>query len=160
MNHESIIKDFQKIAKQHIEKDGGHSAMMLAINGEQISGIVLDEVMNDKDMIAAIINRTRKIASCVILITEAWTSILNKRDIMEGMEIISPSQNPDRIEVLMMSVYENNQSTMYTAKIIRNGNCATLDQWEKMGDGGEGRFSATEMNIKDVKSTILNPSVN
>jgi hypothetical protein len=104
------------------------SVSVIPINGnkEVVSLLVQD-----------ICRRVRAVAGAIV--SEAWSVTLGREAKWDG---IPPSQHPNRVEILQVSLFSRSVTRMKAWKIIRNGKAKSLEDYygEDSPDRVESRF--------------------
>lgn len=144
----TIAKRLQHIADLIMKKDGRLLPIMFAIpkvqNPETIYPLHLD--MEDKEKAAADIGEAVFYHDAVITIMEAWIKEVGYENVdeIEDIKQNGVSSQPDKKEIAIMTVYQNNEETdFWKAPIQRNseGN-AWLEEWEHQNyHSPQGRFA-------------------
>jgi hypothetical protein len=91
----------------------------------------------DKDDISDTLIEFRKKFSIVAFLTEAWVSAQPQSD-----SLVKPSNDPDKSEVVTVTLYEGNDIQIITAEILRHGDTCFLGPWNEHVSGNDlnGRF--------------------
>jgi len=93
----------------------------------------------DKENFSIILQKLRRMFPCVALVSESW---MIRRPVSGGVPTGSLANEPDRFEVVMISLFEGPNNSLLTAKVLRADNKATLAPWEAMSSPNAmtGRF--------------------
>lgn len=143
------------VTSKHImEKYGSHPPVLFLLGDDGVTEMVdLSDYIEDKDMMALMIRsyQAQEGINGSVLLTEAWV-VQHDKNSPEGKYIaehgypeMTPSESPDRKEVLFYMIETKFGNFAAQAPIMREGNEVTVGElafnpWDE-GDGDyQGRF--------------------
>jgi hypothetical protein len=133
--------EFESGVKAFVEQKFGEDGQILPViivvpPKEGFEGFVVipagakDEA--EKNALAFFISHLRGVAPMFAFITEAWALIKSIEDMKTDKT--TPSESPDREEVMMANFYYGLEAMSSMAPILRHGEGATLGPWKDMGN--------------------------
>lgn len=75
----------------------------------------------EKQIVWAFLRFVRRTHPITVMVTEAWISMLHGKDV-DPEHYIPPSQDPNRLEAVLITVWERDRHLMISAPITRNPN--------------------------------------
>lgn len=132
--------------KEHTESTGGQSPILLLIRGTQLDPVDMQPYIDDKEIMAALIKayQNQDDVDGTILITEAWVSTVAAAPdggMPPEAEMILPSEDPDRKEVLFYLAETRQGNLAAQALMTREGDALSVGPLQIIADAEhKGRF--------------------
>lgn len=149
---DAALNGVRVVGDSFTEPDDDWAPVLFAATADKTIGIIgLDpNLMNDKDFAASVVTESLQQvgATAAALITSAWRSkqVEELMRLTKGNLRQTPSEAPDREEIVAVTVMDRESASMHVAVIERrDGKPPTLGEWDDIGENVDaatfsGRF--------------------
>lgn len=134
---------FMVAAKENFNQDGRVMPVIIVGKGNDVYPQAVS--MEDKDAVAADIQRYKQLGDWVVFINEAWVLRGGKHEDLAKAAEEGLANHPRRTEALIMSIYTRTRTIAFVCDIEREP--TKLGEWALMNDSAtsphryEGRFA-------------------
>lgn len=139
MNTVEMKKEMRELISEKFEEEKVVPPTIFSWVRDNMIIMPVEHLMNNKDIISALIDKMRMMSEFVCFTSEAWMVV---RSSEEEAKSVSPSECPDRAEKVILYFYEPLGMEMWMADIDREGEEPKMGKWLKSEfECMKGRFA-------------------
>jgi hypothetical protein len=105
--------------QENFQRSGAVNAMLLGMLDEKLGVFPIEQLMANKPLVGQLISQLREQVPMLAMVSEGWFARVEKDE-----KLVSPSEHPNREEVVLVSFYFGLKSKVLMASIHRPVGCS------------------------------------